>query len=154
MGDEEIRIPAGIPSVAGADAPEGFTKNYVTIFKGYFCKHACDKEWDNFYEPDVLMNDELRDRARAVFNEMTEEEFHNALYDNDAAYARLVRYVIDCLINQGLLQFERKGEGDTVYWRTDKMKELCPEILGVDLPVIDDIVRKYDSQKRIRLSKR
>jgi hypothetical protein len=146
MSNDEIPIPAGIPNVAGVDAPEGFTRNYVTIFKSYFCKYACDKEWDSFYEPDVLMNEELRNNAKAVFNERTEEEFHNALYDNDADYAHLVRYVVDCLVRQGLLREERKGEGNTVYWRTDKMKALCPEIIRVGLPVIDDLVRKYDSR--------
>jgi hypothetical protein len=49
--------------------PKGFTKNYVSVFKGYFCKYVCQKEWDNFYEEDILMNKELRDNARAVINE-------------------------------------------------------------------------------------
>ena len=64
-------IPAGAPKPTGEDAPEGFTKNYVTIFKGYFCKFACEKEWDDFYEVDVLLNQELRNNARAIFNEKT-----------------------------------------------------------------------------------
>ena len=59
------QIPPGIPQPIGVDAPEGFTKNYITIFKGYFCKSVCQKEWDNFYEEDVLMNEELRNNARA-----------------------------------------------------------------------------------------
>jgi hypothetical protein len=46
--------------------PEAFTKNYVALFKGYFCKYVCQKEWDNFYEEDILMNEELRNNARAV----------------------------------------------------------------------------------------
>jgi hypothetical protein len=46
-------IPAGSPHVPGEDAPEGFTKNYVTVFKGYFCKYVCKQAWDNFYEEEV-----------------------------------------------------------------------------------------------------
>ena len=71
MSDDESSIPAGIPNVAGVDAPEGFTRNYVTISMGYFCKYACKQEWDSFYEPDVLMNQELRDNARVIFIEKT-----------------------------------------------------------------------------------
>ena len=78
------RILAGIPQIPGEGAPEGFTRNYVNVFKGYFCKFACQKNWDNFHEEEVLLNKELRDNARAVFNEQTEQEFHNALYDKDA----------------------------------------------------------------------
>lgn len=80
-------IPAGIAKPTGEDAPEGFTKNSVTVFKGYFCKYVCQKSWNNFYE-DVLLNEELRTNAKAIFNERTEEEFHNARYDNNADYAR------------------------------------------------------------------
>jgi hypothetical protein len=29
-------IAAGIPKIPGEDAPEGFTKNYVAVFKGFF----------------------------------------------------------------------------------------------------------------------
>ena len=93
------QVPPGIPQPTGEDAPEGFTKNYITIFKGYFCKSVCQKEWDNFYEEDVLMNEELRNNARAVINEQSEGEFHNALYDSNAGYALLVRYVLDSLVN-------------------------------------------------------
>ena len=32
---------------------------------------------------------ELRNNARTVFNEQSEVEFHNALYDSYADYARL-----------------------------------------------------------------
>jgi hypothetical protein len=46
--------------------PEGFTKNYVAVFKGYFCKYVCEKEWDNFYEEDILMNEELRNNASTI----------------------------------------------------------------------------------------
>lgn len=99
-------IPAGIPKPTEEDAPEGFTKNCVTVFKGYFCKYVCQKSWDNFYEEEVLLNEELRTNARAIFNERTEEEFHNARYDNNADYARLAKYVLDCLVRQGLLTRE------------------------------------------------
>jgi hypothetical protein len=140
-------VPAGIPKVPGVGAPEGFTRNHLTIFKGYFCKFACEKEWDVFYEPEVLLNEELRRNARAVLNEESEEEFHNALYDSNECYARLVRYVLDCLLRQDMLE-EKKKPGDTSYWRTEKMRELCPEIRNVLLPVIDDIVERYDAKHR------
>src|SRR2546430_15728109 len=32
----------------------------LAVFKSYFCKYVCQKEWDNFYEEDILMNEELR----------------------------------------------------------------------------------------------
>jgi hypothetical protein len=57
---ENTQIPSGIPKPVGEDAPEGFTKNEVTIFKGYFCRYICQKDWDNFYEEQVFMNEELK----------------------------------------------------------------------------------------------
>jgi hypothetical protein len=35
-------------------------------------------------------------------------------------------------------------EGGSVYWRTTKLKELCPEILRVQIPSIDRLVEEYD----------
>ena len=139
-------IPAGTPNPTREDAPEGFTVNYITIFKWYFCKYACEKAWDDFYEENVLMNEELRNNARAVLNEQTEEEFHNALYDSNSDYARLVRYVLEHLVSQGLLNKQKQQGRDSIYWRTDKLKELCPDIIRVQLPVIDSLVDEYDRQ--------
>jgi hypothetical protein len=136
-------IQLGIPKPTGEDAPAGFTKNEVTIFKGYFCKYICQKEWDNFHEEEVFMNEELRNNARAVFNE---KSFHKALYDNDADYARLARYVLNCLVSRGLLSEEKHAGKDSTYWRTDKLNDLCPEILKYTLPVIDGMIDEYDRQ--------
>jgi hypothetical protein len=130
--------------------PKGFTMNYVAVFKGYFCKYVCQKEWDNFYEEDILMNKELRDNARAVINKQSEGEFQGALYDSNAGYALLVRYVLDSLVNQALFKEEREEGRHSVYLRTDKLKALCPEILRVILPVIDPLVEEYDRRQRLQ----
>jgi hypothetical protein len=129
---------------------EGFTKNYVALFKGYFCKFICQKEWDNFYEEDILMNEELRNNARPVINEQSEGEFQGALYDSNAGYALLVRYVLDSLVNQARFKEEREEGRHSVYLRTDKLKALCPEILRVILPVIDSLVKEYDRRQQRR----
>jgi hypothetical protein len=139
-------IPAGIPQIPGEGATEGFTRNYVTILKGYFCKYICQQSWDNFYEETVLLNVELRKYARAVYNEQTEEEFHNALYDNDADYTRLAKYVLQGLVNQGLLTEEKHEVRDSTYWKTAKLNALCSQIVDVILPGIDSLVEEYDKQ--------
>jgi hypothetical protein len=141
-------IPTGIAKPTGGDAPEGFTKNCVTVFKGYFCKYVCQKSWDNFYEEEVLLNEELRTSARAIFNERTEEEFHNARYDNNADYARLARYVLDCLVLQGLLTKEEQQRRDSTYLRTPKLNEICPQIVKFALPVIQPMVEEYDRRRQ------
>jgi hypothetical protein len=138
-------IPAGIPQIPGQGAPEGFTRNYVTAFKGYFCKYACNQSQDNFHYSEILLNKELRENAKAIYNEQTEEEFHNALYDNDADYARLVKYVLASLIKQGMLTEEKRG-GLDYYWKTPKLFALCPQIVQVILPVIDPLLEEYDRQ--------
>lgn len=138
-------IPAGIPQIPGEGAPEGFTRNYVNVFKGYFCKYACLKSWDNFHYAEILLNKELRDNAKAIYNDQTEEEFHNALYDNDEDYARLVKYVLNSLINQGMFTEEERG-GLDYYWKTTKLHNLCPQIVQVHLPSIDFLVEEYDKQ--------
>lgn len=143
------KIPAGIPQVPGQDAPEGFTKNYVTVVKGHFCKYICQQGWDNFYEEKVLTNDHLREYAKAVYNEQTEENIHIALYDDSRDYARLAKYVLNCLVNQGLLK-EKKHEGhDSEYLKTTKLYALCPDIVKYDLPVIKDLVEEYDKHHPI-----
>jgi glutamyl-tRNA(Gln) amidotransferase subunit E len=140
-------IPAGIPQIPGQDAPEGFTRNEVNVIKGYFCKFACQKDWDNFHKEDVLLNEELRDNARALFNEQTEPEFRNALYDNDSDYSRLAEFVFAELIAQGLFREEEHEGRDSTYWKTSKFKALCPKILKFILPIIDPLVEEYDRQQ-------
>jgi hypothetical protein len=103
--------------------------------------------WDDFHEENVLLNEELRDNARAVFNEETEQEFHNALYDNDADYSRLVRFVLAQLIAQGLIREEKHEGRDSTYWKTSKLNALCPKILKYQLPIIDPLVEEYDKQQ-------
>jgi hypothetical protein len=88
----------------------------------------------------------VRDNARAVFNEQTEDEFHNALYDDNSGYRRLVRFVFHELISQGLFIKEERGGRDPEYVRTSKLIALCPQIAEVTLPVIDDLVSEYERQ--------
>ena len=140
-------IPSGIPQPTGENAPEGFTRNFVYIFKGYFCRFVCEKEWDDFYEHDVLMNEELTNNARGIFNKESEGEFHKSLYDNDTDYAQLVRYVLNSLVNLQLFRHNQEDAGST-YWRTNKLKDLCPQILTVQIPSIDHLVEEYDNLHR------
>jgi KAP-like P-loop domain-containing protein len=108
-------------------APEGFARNDVNVVKGYFCKFACKSNRDNFYKEDILLNEELRDNARALFTEQTEQEIRNALDDNDSYYSRLVRFVSAELIAQGLFREEEHEGRDPAYWKTSKLKALCPK---------------------------
>jgi hypothetical protein len=41
------------------------------------------------------------------------------------------------------------GSG-TTYWKTKKLKEICPKILEFQLPVIDAIVDDYDNHHETR----
>jgi hypothetical protein len=138
------RIPAGIPQVPGQGAPEGFIRNEVFIFKGYFCKFACQKNWDNFHEEEVLLNKELWENAKKVFNE---QEIHNALYDKDADYSRLVKFVLTELIAKGVIREEKHEGRDSTYWKTSMFAALCPKILEVILPDIDAFVEEYNEQQ-------
>jgi hypothetical protein len=122
-------IPAGIPLTPGLDAPERFTRNDVNVVKGYFCKYACKSNRDNFHKEDILLNEELSDNARALFNEQTEQQIRNALYHNDSDYSRLVKFVLEELIAQGLFIEEEHEGRDSTYRKTSKLKARCPEIL-------------------------
>jgi hypothetical protein len=113
----------------------------------------CQQAWDNFNEEKVFMNDDLRKNARAVFNKESEEEFHIALYDSDADYSRLARFVLDCLVSRRLLLKEEYPGRDPTYWRTQKLKELCPKITDFDLPVIDPLVDDYERQHHLKQEK-
>jgi hypothetical protein len=137
-------IPAGIPLIPGLDAPEGFTKNDVNVVKGYFCKYACKSSQDNFHKEDILLNEELRDNAKALFNEQTEQEIRNALYDNDSDYSRLAKFVVEKLIAQGLIREEEHAGRDPTYCKTSKLKAHCPEILKYILYIFPE---EYDRQQ-------
>jgi len=139
-----MTVDVPLPKVPGEDAPEGFNRNEVLVYKGYFCKFMCQKEWDNFSEEQIFLNQELKENARALYNEESEKAFLEEIFDQDAEYQRLTRFVLDSLLSQGLL--ERK---ETTYWKTSKLKELCPKILAYDLPVIDPLVDEYDKQDTI-----
>jgi hypothetical protein len=141
-----------LPKVPGEDAPEGFTRNEVTIYKGYFCRFMCQQERDNFNEEQVFMNEQFRANARALFNKEGEEGFHSALYNNDADYSRLAEFVLKNLVSRGLLEREEKPDREPTYWRTQKLRELCPKILASDLPVIDSLVDDYDKLQGITQS--
>jgi hypothetical protein len=133
-----------LPKVSGEDAPEGFNKNEVLVYKGYFCKFMCQKEWDNFSEEQIFLNQELKDNARALYNEESEKVFLEEIFDQDAEYQRLTRFVLNSLISQSLLKRE-----EATYWKTSKLKELCPKILAFVLPGIDYLVDEYDKQHGI-----
>jgi hypothetical protein len=132
-------IPAGIPKPTVEDVPEGFTKNCVTVFKGYFCKYVCQKSWDNFYEEVVLLNEELRTNARAIFNERTEEEFHNARYDNNAGQVR-----IRLPSSAGSVDQREATTKRFYYLKSPKLNEICPQIVKFALLVIQPMVEEYD----------
>jgi glutamyl-tRNA(Gln) amidotransferase subunit E len=123
------------------------TRNDVNVVKGHFCKFACKSNRDNFDKEDILLNEELRNNASALFNEKTEQEIRNALDDNDSDYSRLVRFVSTELIAQGLFREEEHEGRDSTYWKTSKLKALCPKILNFILPIIDPLVEEYDRQQ-------
>jgi hypothetical protein len=139
-----MTVDVPLPKVPGEDAPEGFNRNEVLVYKGYFCKFMCQKEWDNFSEEQIFLNQELKENARALYNEESEKAFLEEIFDQDAEYQRLTRFVLNSTLSQGLLERE-----ETTYWKTSKLKELCPKILAYDLPVIDPLVDEYDKQDTI-----
>ena len=136
-----------VPKVPGDNAPEGSNVNEVHIYKAYFCKYMCQSEHDNFYEDQIFNNDEFKTQARAIYNEETQKDFLDKIFDSDAEYQKMTRFVISSLENQGLLTREVESDGSTyAYRKTSKLRELCPKILGVDLPSIDFLVDEYDKE--------
>ena len=137
-----------VPKVPGdGGLPEGFNASDIHIFEGYFCKFMCKNNWDNFYEVQVYTNDEFKTHARAIYNNESERDSMEKIFDADADYQRMTRYVITSLVNQDLLTKELESDGSSYsYWKTSKLKELCPNILAVGLPSIDFLVDEYDKE--------
>jgi hypothetical protein len=117
-----------LPKVPGED--KGFNRNEVLVYKGYFCKFMCQKEWDNFNEEQVFLNEELKEYARALYSEESEKVFLEEIFDPDASYQKMTRFVLNSLVNQGLLEREQEPNEST-YWKTLKLKELCPKNFGI-----------------------
>jgi hypothetical protein len=59
----------------------------------------------------------------------------------------LTRFVSAELIAQGLFREEEHEGRDPAYWKTSKLKALCPKILKFILPIIDPVVKEYDRQQ-------
>jgi hypothetical protein len=135
MTEPSADVP--FPKVPGEDAPEGFNRDEVISYTGYISKFMCQVERDSFDEEEVIKNEELREIARAVFNEQSQEDFL-------AGYSRLARYILDWLIGRGLLKKEESPDRNPTYWKTQKCKDLCPRILEFELPIIDRLVDDYD----------
>jgi hypothetical protein len=57
---------------------------------------------------------------------------------------RYLTYVLNSLVNQGLLTEEKHEGRDSEYWKTTKLYALCPQIVSVELPTIDSLVEEYD----------
>jgi hypothetical protein len=132
-------IHIGIPKVSGQDGiPEPFNLNDVLIFKGKFCKYICNQEWDNFNEEEMLLNPEIKQSILA--SAYNEEFIHKAVYDNNELFAKLAKHVFKSLIEQGLLEEQKDEDQITVYWKTNKLKALCPEIVRHADVVIDKMV--------------
>ena len=122
-------------------------RNDVYVFKNYFIKHMCENEQDNFYEDGVFSNDEFRTHARTIYNEETKKDFLEKIYDQDANYQKMIRGVIDSLVNRGLLRREEMADRATnEYWKTDLLKELCPEVRRAQSPDIDAILDKHNKE--------
>jgi hypothetical protein len=136
-----------LPKVVGDNAPKGSNINEVRIYKGYFCKFMCQHDWDNFNELQVFTNDEFKTHARAIYNDETERVFMENIFDSDAEFQKMTRFVIETLVNLGLLTKRLESDGSTyTYYKTSKLKELCPKIMEVGLPSIDFLVDKHDSR--------
>jgi hypothetical protein len=54
--------------------------------------------------------------------------------------------VLEELIAQGLFRKEEHEGRDSTYWKTSKLKALCPKTLQYILPIIDPFVDEYDRQ--------
>lgn len=139
-----------VPKVPGdGGLPKDSNESEIHIFKGYFCKFMCQKEHDNFYEHQIFDNDEFKTYAGAIYNKETEEDFLEKIFDSDAEYQKMTRFVIDSLVSQGLLDKKLKPDGTILeYQRTSIMKALCPEILAVALPSIDYLIDKYNKEHK------
>jgi hypothetical protein len=143
-----MTVDVPLPKVPGEDAPEGFNTNEVLVYKGYFCKFMCEKEWDNFSDMEVFSNEQLKENARAIYNKESEKTFLEEIFEPDGSYQRMTRFVVNSLVDLGLLEREEKTN-ETTYFRTSKLKELCPKILAYDLPVIDALVKEYTKLKGV-----
>lgn len=70
------------------------------------------------------------------------------IFNEDAEYQKMTKFVINSLVNQGLLTRKLESDGSSYsYWKTSKLKELCPKFLAVDLTSIDSLVNEYDIAK-------
>jgi hypothetical protein len=139
-----MTVDVPTPNVPGDD---GFNVIEERLYKGYFCKFVCQKEWDDFHDEQVFMNDEFIKNARAVFNEQSLQGFLDALLEDNSKYLLFARRMLDALIRRDLfVKEENNPQLGTTYWRTDKLKDLCPTVLQFQFPVIDSLVDVYDKQ--------
>jgi len=123
----------------GGDIPEPFNYNDVKVWLGKICKYICGKTEDNFPESEFLLNPELN-QSHAYDNE---KEKHKAMYDSNHPYSKLLLYCLQWLITKGLLETRIVNDVDNSelkeYIKTDKLKNICSQILRYDLADIHEM---------------
>lgn len=116
--------------------PEPWSENDVLVWTAHSGRYMCRQEQDTFHRSEFLFNREIRKAGAYDF----EDEKHEALYNDDHHYGRLVSHCLTWFTQSGLLTEERIRDKDgsefIMYRKTQVLLRLCPEILNVQLPDI------------------
>jgi hypothetical protein len=121
--------------------PEPWNENDVLVWTGHYGKYMCRQEKDTFHRSEFLFNEEIR-MARAYDYE---DQKHEALYNDDHHYGRLVSHCLTWFTQNRLLREERIRDNDgsefSMYRKTQALLRLCQEILRYQLPDIRSMLQ-------------
>jgi hypothetical protein len=128
--------------VGWGNIPEPWNENDVLVWIGRSSRYMCQQEGDTFHKSEFLLNEEIK-TARAYDYE---DQKHEALYNDDHHYGRLVSHCLKWFIQNQLLIEERipdKGGSEySMYRKTPALVRLCPKILRYELPDMRSFVQR------------
>jgi hypothetical protein len=128
--------------------PEPWNESDVLVWTGRSGKYMCQQEKDTFHRSEFLFNEEIRKAGAYDF----EDQKHEALYNDDHHYGRLVSHCLTWFTQNGLLREEKNRDNDdgsefSMYRKTQTLLRLCLEILRYELPDMRFILQNTDQDQ-------
>jgi hypothetical protein len=137
------------PKVSGGDRPEPFNENDENRITSDILHNIGRLDKRCFYPSELIMEEEM-EAAMAYHNPQEKEK---ALLGEPTPFYKQVTYCLERLVEKGILKKEVKvdqsdGTRYTLYCKTDLYEEVKPQIMAVQLAVIDKILEEYKERKK------
>jgi len=137
-------LEVSTPKVSGGDRPEPFNENDERRWTSDILHNMCRLDKPCFFPSQFIMEEEMQG-AKVYHNPDAKER---ALYGEQNEQYKQVSYCLEKLLERQMVVKEKRVDGSdnmeyTVYCKTNLLKELCSQIMSVQLVDIAKILEEY-----------